>query len=156
MAYSFRSVFLTASVAVAVISVIANAAVIPDNFRSSHNNSEFSRDEDSLPLLRAIHSGSFMGNSINAELEAELLKQAIFPSYIQSFLENFKSRHNDDYLKVLLDGVDDMNCKAHVSEWVARATNWKSVDLTSDAEKWVSHSKLLKKTIHDILCYKSN
>lgn len=79
--------------------------------------------------------------------ENSWLHKAIFPEYMENFLKLLRVELQDsnDFDTVvaenLFKGLDNINCKAHVLEWIRRAFFVTDVKIASEEEKWVLQSK---------------
>lgn len=120
----------------------ANGAVLPNGFLVNKNGSESgsSSDHESLELFRSMRASSLFGQ-LDENVQGSFLGQMVFPAYLDRFFNEF--RYLPDFEKLiakLVDGVEDINCKSHVIEWVVRVATKKIPELATEREKWVLHS----------------
>ncbi|ODM97836.1 Nose resistant to fluoxetine protein 6 [Orchesella cincta] len=115
----------TLSLCFAVLSLV-NGAAIPEDLNGVHSESEFGE---------IINSGLLAG--VDPEVSNQLVRNMIFPSYIQDFLKLFETKQDlNPIIAKLFDGVYNESCKGHSMEWIRRVIDTDQ-NVANELNKWV-------------------
>lgn len=126
-----------------VVTIIAYLSLLAQCGANGGLDSDFlDQEEEILNFLENPHQ-----HSLDIDFRKGWIQRSMVPRYLRNFLQTFRQGElpipdPEKHFARLFQGVDNVDCKGHILEWIWRYNHLAgdSVNLGSEKEKWVLQS----------------